>query len=68
MKKETGRRFFFKKAFALTSVTVLASKFGFALNLKPAEPKLKNISALGFQWKTKDPFLFCVHHEDAYPK
>jgi quercetin 2,3-dioxygenase len=22
---------------------------------------------LGFQWKTPDPFLFCVHHDDAYP-
>ncbi len=23
---------------------------------------------LGFQWPTLDPFLFCVHHNDAYPK
>jgi len=23
--------------------------------------------ALGFQWPTLDPFLFCVHHDDAYP-
>ena len=23
---------------------------------------------LGFQWETRDPFLFCVHHEDHYPK
>ncbi|MEO6774895.1 MAG: pirin family protein [Kofleriaceae bacterium] len=22
---------------------------------------------LGFQWPTLDPFLFCVHHDDAYP-
>ncbi len=22
---------------------------------------------LGFVWKTADPFLFCVHHEDHYP-
>jgi quercetin 2,3-dioxygenase len=22
---------------------------------------------LGFQWETRDPFLFCVHHDDAYP-
>ncbi len=22
---------------------------------------------LGFQWVTQDPFLFCVHHDDAYP-
>lgn len=26
------------------------------------------IRALGFQWETHDPFLFCVHHEDHYPK
>ncbi|MGF1465107.1 MAG: pirin family protein [Sandaracinaceae bacterium] len=24
--------------------------------------------ALGFPWRTLDPFLFCVHHEDAYPQ
>ena len=24
--------------------------------------------ALGFQWETADPFLFCVHHEDNFPK
>ena len=23
---------------------------------------------LGFQWETVDPFLFCVHHDDAYPQ
>ena len=22
---------------------------------------------LGFVWPTIDPFLFCVHHNDAYP-
>lgn len=26
------------------------------------------IQQLGFQWQTQDPFLFCVHHEDLYPK
>jgi len=25
------------------------------------------IRPLGFQWETADPFLFCVHHRDAYP-
>lgn len=28
---------------------------------------IKNIRPLGFQWETKDPFLFCVHHEDYFP-
>jgi redox-sensitive bicupin YhaK (pirin superfamily) len=26
------------------------------------------IHPLGFPWKTLDPFLFCVHHDDAYPE
>ena len=25
------------------------------------------ISPLGFPWQTSDPFLLCVHHDDAYP-
>ena len=27
-----------------------------------------SIKPLGFPWATQDPFLFCVHHADAYPK
>jgi len=26
------------------------------------------ISPLGFPWETIDPFLFCVYHDDAYPR
>ena len=26
------------------------------------------IESLGFPWKTIDPFLFCVYHDDAYPQ
>ena len=29
---------------------------------------IQSIRPLGFTWETKDPFLFCVHHADAYPK
>lgn len=29
---------------------------------------IKSIKPLGFPWQTQDPFLFCVHHEDFYPK
>lgn len=33
----------------------------------PVEP-IKKIRPLGFQWETADPFLFCVHHEDKFPR
>ena len=26
------------------------------------------VENLGFPWATRDPFLFCVHHLDFYPK
>ena len=29
---------------------------------------IKAVKPLGFPWVTQDPFLFCVHHEDFYPK
>ena len=29
---------------------------------------IKTMKTLGFVWETGDPFLFCVHHQDAYPK
>ncbi len=33
----------------------------------PVPDLVRSVSPLGFQWKTPDPFLFCVHHDDAYP-
>lgn len=35
---------------------------------KPSKRTIKKTRALGFQWDTADPFLFCVHHEDKFPK
>jgi len=29
---------------------------------------IDKIKPLGFTWETNDPFLFCVHHLDNYPK
>ena len=35
----------------------------------PAEnPTVRQTIALGAQWPTLDPFLFCAHHNDAYPQ
>src|SRR5690606_18392713 len=70
MKSTTNRRSFLQKALALTSGAIVISKTGFSFNpnANQEEPTVSNIKALGFQWETKDPFLFCVHHEDAFPK
>ena len=27
-----------------------------------------SVRPLAFVWETADPFLFCVHHDDAYPQ
>jgi redox-sensitive bicupin YhaK (pirin superfamily) len=32
-----------------------------------SEKIVLNTAPLGFPWTTFDPFLFCVHHDDAYP-
>jgi redox-sensitive bicupin YhaK (pirin superfamily) len=29
---------------------------------------IKSLSPLGMPWPTLDPFLFCVHHDDRYPR
>ena len=34
----------------------------------PAVDPVLAVTRLGFPWQTRDPFLFCVHHDDAYPK
>jgi redox-sensitive bicupin YhaK (pirin superfamily) len=31
-------------------------------------PTILSVQPLGFPWQTLDPFLFCVHHNDAYPQ
>ena len=32
-----------------------------------ADALILSTRRLGFPWETADPFLFCVHHDDAYP-
>jgi redox-sensitive bicupin YhaK (pirin superfamily) len=35
---------------------------------KKQVPGILGIEPLGFPWATRDPFLFCVYHADAYPR
>lgn len=70
MSNSNNRRNFIKKAVAFSSAAALGIKTGFSINkssLMKVNPVSK-IKPLGFQWQTQDPFLFCVHHEDYYPK
>lgn len=75
MKNGNSRRGFLKKATVFTSGSALAATTAFTFKteeekekMKSEKPVIKRIKPLGFQWETQDPFLFCVHHEDAYPK
>jgi redox-sensitive bicupin YhaK (pirin superfamily) len=38
------------------------------LEMQTPKEAIKKIKPMGFQWETQDPFLFCVHHEDKFPK
>jgi quercetin 2,3-dioxygenase len=70
MSKSNSRRNFIQKIAAATTGAVLAGKTGLAASTEKdmEELVIKSIKPLGFQWETQDPFLFCVHHEDFFPK
>lgn len=68
------RSFLSRAAFAAGSLIALPFT-SFSKSVKKAieeSDKMMNpilsIKPLGFQWETADPFLFCVHHEDYFPK
>jgi redox-sensitive bicupin YhaK (pirin superfamily) len=68
------RNFISRVSLALTSalampITSFSNSFKESYNSseKIMNPIIK-IKPLGFQWETADPFLFCVHHEDKFPK
>jgi quercetin 2,3-dioxygenase len=54
---------------ALASAPLLSCDGAPAPSQTPAEVKeaVLAVRPLGFPWHTQDPFLFCVHHDDAYP-
>ncbi|MBI3234334.1 MAG: pirin family protein [Bacteroidetes bacterium] len=74
MSKPIPRRSFLSR-FSLAMASTLAlpiTSFSKILNPNSSEESNMNpiikIRPLGFQWETLDPFLFCVHHEDNFPK
>ncbi len=74
MSKSLPRRSFVKRfslavasAFVVPSVLSNEKKNNESREDENMNP-IKSIKPLGFQWETQDPFLFCVHHEDAFPK
>jgi hypothetical protein len=74
MRKRIERRNFLQKLSLGFSSVILTPFLGSARNKKNKiedkidMKKIIRTKALGFQWETQDPFLFCVHHEDNYPQ
>ena len=68
MENSNERRGFIQKIGAIATMAILTPKDSFAKDNNMLSHPIKKKRALGFQWETQDPFLFCVHHEDHYPK
>ena len=69
MSDKKSRRKFIGKLAAFSASTVVGPAVAYAdSKTKKTTWKFKNVSPMGFQWQTLDPFLFCVHHEDKFPK
>ncbi len=71
MKEKLPRRNFLAKLGLITGAAVSLPFEGISktiTKMNEAINPIKSIKPLGFQWETQDPFLFCVHHEDHYPK
>ena len=64
------RRGFLSRLFLGTFAFWTASSYTQNSKKNSMEKKdvIKKVRPLGFQWETMDPFLFCVHHEDFFPK
>lgn len=63
-----SRRDFFKKFTLGVAGTVAIDSASAKDKSDNIRKMIKNIKPMGFTWDTQDPFLFCVHHEDAFPK
>ncbi|MFZ1705656.1 MAG: pirin family protein [Saprospiraceae bacterium] len=61
---KSRREFFKKMTLGLAGTLALNTSISNSKEVK----MIKNIQPMGFTWDTLDPFLFCVHHEDDFPK
>jgi redox-sensitive bicupin YhaK (pirin superfamily) len=73
MEQDNNRRSFLGKlTLSLSALFTMPAIGAFANTTSDKQKTMKNtikqIKPLGFQWETADPFLFCVHHEDKFPK
>ncbi len=76
MKDHQERRNFLTRMGAgigtLLALPFVSAARSFKETIEPVEMQqrsaIRNLSPMGFQWETADPFLFCVHHEDHFPK
>lgn len=71
--KYPRRNFVTRLSLGITSliampITRVTNTFKKDIEADEMKNPIKNIKPLGFVWETADPFLFCVHHEDYFPK
>jgi quercetin 2,3-dioxygenase len=71
--EENNRRQFFKKLGSGLVASVGVATGVHSLNLDNTAKEeivqpIIEIKPMGFIWDTYDPFLFCVHHDDKFPK
>jgi quercetin 2,3-dioxygenase len=62
-----------KLLFFTIPLTIMSSTFYWFYNSYRKKKQLEqaviiNSFPLDFQWQVQEPFLFCVHHDDRYPK
>lgn len=72
MKEKIARRGFLSRMSlslaAAFSVPISTISHVFKSSSQPSMNPILSVKPLGFMWDTIDPFLFCVHHEDNFPK
>lgn len=75
MKKQIARRSFLGRLGLAAGAIITAPLEGAASRIKQKiqegmenKNPILEIKPMGFMWETADPFLFCVHHEDQFPK